>query len=141
VAVTVLVANSINSQILNGPPPHTGGLLRALKALDDKSLLVSAHLLESQIYFAQSHESKAKSCLTSSKSAAQSVYVEVGVGAKLDLVAGVVSLDGSEWDTAFSYFLEAFEQWDQNQVNVGSGASSTTSGKTNSRIGAMTSLR
>ena len=125
-------------EILNGPKPHTSGLLRALKSLDDKSLLVSAHLLESQIYFAQSNISKAKSSLTSSKSAAQSVYVEVGIGAKLDLVAGVVSLEGGEWDTAFSYFLEAFEQWDQNQANVGSASAASLS---TSRIGALTSLR
>ena len=65
----------------------------------------------------------------------------MSIGAKLDLVAGVVSLEGNEFETGFSYFLEAFEQWDQqNQAGQGGGLNSADTTNAN-RIGALNALR
>ncbi len=88
-------------------------LLHELKQLDDKQLLVEIHLLESQLYFSIRNVSKSKAALTASRTAANAIYVSPVQQAALDSQSGTIHTEETDYGTAHSYFLEAFEQLDQ----------------------------
>ena len=88
-------------------------LLHELKQLDDKQLLVEIHLLESQLYFSIRNVSKSKAALTASRTAANAIYVSPVQQAALDSQSGTIHTEETDYSTAHSYFLEAFEQLDQ----------------------------
>ena len=88
-------------------------LLPELKKLDDKQLLVEIHLLEAKVHFGLRNVPKSKAALTASRTCANSIYVSPSLQATIDNMSGVLHCEEGDYDTAHSYFLEAFEQLDQ----------------------------
>ncbi|KAI0086262.1 PCI-domain-containing protein [Irpex rosettiformis] len=84
-------------------------LLTELKRLDDKMVLTEVHLLESRVYRGIGNFSKAKAALTSSRTAANSIYCPPHLQAQLDLQSGILHAEDKDYTTAYSYFFETFE--------------------------------
>ncbi|KAF9476159.1 PCI-domain-containing protein [Pholiota conissans] len=84
-------------------------LLTELKRLDDKMILTEVHLLESRVYRGIGNLAKAKASLTSSRTAANSIYCPPSLQASLDLQSGILHAEDKDYTTAYSYFFEAFE--------------------------------
>lgn len=55
----------------------------------------------------------AKSSLTASRSSANSIYVSPTLQAEIDEMSGMLHCEESDYTTAYSYFLEAFDAYDQ----------------------------
>ncbi|TLD34061.1 hypothetical protein PspLS_00867 [Pyricularia sp. CBS 133598] len=85
------------------------GLLKELKRLDDKLMLVEVQLLESRVYHALGNISKARAALTSARTSAASVYTPPMLQANLDMQSGMLHAEDKDFNTAFSYFIEALD--------------------------------
>ncbi|KAK0741056.1 PCI domain-containing protein [Schizothecium vesticola] len=85
------------------------GLLRELKRLDDKLVLVEVQLLESRVYHALGNIPKARAALTSARTSAASVYTPPLLQAHLDMQSGMLHAEDRDFNTAFSYFIEALD--------------------------------
>uniref|UniRef100_A0A8H7Y212 PCI domain-containing protein n=1 Tax=Psilocybe cubensis TaxID=181762 RepID=A0A8H7Y212_PSICU len=84
-------------------------LLTELKKLDDKMILTEVHLLESRVYRGIGNMAKAKASLTSSRTAANSIYCPPYLQSQLDMQSGILHAEDKDYSTAYSYFFEAFE--------------------------------
>ncbi|CAI4217272.1 unnamed protein product [Parascedosporium putredinis] len=84
-------------------------LLRELKRLDDKLVLVEVQLLESRVYHALGNIPKGRAALTSARTSAASVYTPPRLQADLDMQSGMLHAEDRDFNTAFSYFIEALD--------------------------------
>ncbi|XP_003383208.1 PREDICTED: 26S proteasome non-ATPase regulatory subunit 11-like [Amphimedon queenslandica] len=87
-------------------------LLRELKKIDDKALLVEVQLLESKAYQKLGNVSKSRASLTSAKTTANGIYCPPKLQASLDLQSGIIHAEEKDFKTSYSYFYEAFENYD-----------------------------
>lgn len=85
------------------------GLLRELKRLDDKLVLVEVQLLESRVYHSLGNIPKARAALTSARTSAASVYTPPLLQANLDMQSGMLHAEDKDFNTAYSYFIEALD--------------------------------
>ncbi|KAL2136694.1 hypothetical protein VTI74DRAFT_2105 [Chaetomium olivicolor] len=85
------------------------GLLRELKRMDDKLVLVEVQLLESRVYHALGNTAKARAALTSARTSAASVYTPPLLQANLDMQSGMLHAEDKDFQTAYSYFIEALD--------------------------------
>lgn len=92
-------------------------LLKELKKLDDKQMLTEVHLTEARIYHVLQNIPKAKASLTSSRTVANAIYVVPLLQAEIDEMSGILHCEETDYTTAFSYFLEAFEAYDTVKIN------------------------
>ncbi|KAG4305917.1 hypothetical protein PORY_000827 [Pneumocystis oryctolagi] len=84
-------------------------LLIELKRLDDKFQLVEVYLLESQIYHAIKNIQKARASLTSARTCANAIYCLPHIQTGLDFQSGILHAEEKDYNTAYSYFYEAYE--------------------------------
>ncbi|KAK4166118.1 hypothetical protein QBC43DRAFT_233260 [Cladorrhinum sp. PSN259] len=84
-------------------------LLKELKRMDDKLVLVEVQLLESRVYHALGNIPKARAALTSARTSAASVYTPPLLQANLDMQSGMLHAEDKDFQTAFSYFIEALD--------------------------------
>ena len=84
-------------------------LLKELKRLDDKLVLVEVQLLESRVYHALGNVPKGRAALTSARTSAASVYTPPLLQAGLDMQSGMLHAEDKDFNTAFSYFIEALD--------------------------------
>lgn len=84
-------------------------LLRELKRLDDKLVLVEVQLLESRVYHALGNIPKARAALTSARTSAASVYTPPRLQADLDMQSGMLHAEDKDFNTSYSYFIEALD--------------------------------
>lgn len=90
-------------------------ILQEAKQVDDKLLLVEAHLLEAKLIYQTRNYPKAKAALTAAKAASNSVYIQPLFQADIDLTAGMIQMAEKDYPIAYSYFYEAFEAFHTNK--------------------------
>ncbi|GAQ44407.1 hypothetical protein ASPTUDRAFT_186210 [Aspergillus tubingensis CBS 134.48] len=106
---TRLVAIYMQKQTYYDALTLINSLLRELKRLDDKLMLVEVQLLESRVYHALGNQAKARAALTAARTSAASVYTPPNLQAGLDMQSGMLHAEDKDFNTSFSYFIEALE--------------------------------
>ncbi|KAL2866726.1 uncharacterized protein BJX67DRAFT_372417 [Aspergillus lucknowensis] len=106
---TRLVAIFMQKQSYYDALSLINSLLRELKRLDDKLMLVEVQLLESRVYHALGNQAKARAALTAARTSAASVYTPPNLQAGLDMQSGMLHAEDKDFNTSYSYFIEALE--------------------------------
>ena len=91
--------------------------IRQLKRLDDKLSLIEVHLLESRVYFALKNTAKARAALTAGRTYANAMYTPPLLQAALDVQAGLLHAEDGDFKTAYSYFIEAFDNYVNSELD------------------------
>ncbi|XP_027938628.1 26S proteasome non-ATPase regulatory subunit 11 homolog [Vigna unguiculata] len=84
------------------------GLIKELTRIDDKNLLVEIHLLESKLHFSLRSLPKGKAAIKAARTAADAINVPLAQQGAIDLQSGILYAEEKDYNTAYSYFREAF---------------------------------
>ena len=90
-------------------------VIKDARAIDDKHLLVEAHLLETKLQFEMENLPKAKSALTACRANSNSVFCSTILIAEIETTAGMIHIFENDYKISYSYFYEAFEMFHQNK--------------------------
>ncbi len=80
-----------------------------MRKLDDKPLLVEIHLIESRLYYDLRNFPRSRAALTAARTAAGAIYCPPALQAAIDMQAGIINSQEKDFRTGFSYFVEAFD--------------------------------
>lgn len=94
---------------------YVEAVIKEGRAIDDKHLLVEAHLLETKLQFDMENLPKAKSALTACRANSNSVFCSTLLIAEIETTAGMIHIFENDYKIAYSYFYEAFEMFHQNK--------------------------
>jgi 26S proteasome regulatory subunit N6 len=82
-----------------------------VRKLDDKPLLVEIHLVESRLYYDLRNFPRSRAALTAARTAAGAIYCPPALQAAIDMQAGIINSQEKDFRTGFSYFVEAFDSF------------------------------
>ena len=82
-----------------------------MRKLDDKPLLVEIHLVESRLYYDLRNFPRSRAALTAARTAAGAIYCPPALQAAIDMQAGIINSQEKDFRTGFSYFVEAFDSF------------------------------
>lgn len=94
-------------------------LLKEVKKLDDKLLLVEIHLIESKLHFNVKNIAKSKAALTACRTNANAIHCSPLLQGDIDMQSGILNAYEKNYQTAFSYFFEAFEAFSTTGYSFG----------------------
>ena len=94
---------------------YVESVIKDARVIDDKHLLVEAHLLETKLQFEMENLPKAKSALTACRANSNSVFCSTLLIAEIETTAGMIHIFENDYKIAYSYFYEAFEMFHQNK--------------------------
>uniref|UniRef100_A0AAF5HYB2 PCI domain-containing protein n=2 Tax=Strongyloides stercoralis TaxID=6248 RepID=A0AAF5HYB2_STRER len=89
-------------------------IIHTLKIMSVNDILIEIYLEESIAYYCLKNYMKAKAALMNGKTLSNVSNLDPTIQSKLDMHSGAIFLIEKEYHTAFSYFYEALESYDNN---------------------------